>query len=134
MSEGRHVNIQQRIVHFVTYANWFLLVAVTVLGFANFSLRMGLGILAGGLVVTINFHLLAKTLRKALTPPHTASVKAVLFKYYIRFIITAIIIYFLMAIPQVDPVGLIIGLSIVVASMMFATLNELRQFIMKEAG
>ena len=128
------MNTQQRIIHFITYANWVLLLVVTVLGFVNFSLQMGLGILAGGLVVTVNFHLLAKTLRKALTPPHMASVKAVLFKYYIRFVITAVIIYFLMAIPQVDPVGLIIGSSIVVASMMCATLNELRQFIMKEAG
>jgi hypothetical protein len=35
---------------------------------------------------------------------------------------------------QVDPVGLIAGLSVVVASMMFATLNEVRQLITKEAG
>ena len=128
------MNTQQRIIEFVTYTNWFLLVAATILGFANFSLQVGVGILSGGLVVTINFHLLAKTLRKAFAPPHIASVKAVLFKYYIRFIITAVIIYFLMATPQVDPIGLVAGLSIVVASMMCATLNELRQFIMKEAG
>ena len=128
------MDTQQRIIEFVTYTNWFLLVAATILGLANFSLHVGVGIFAGGLVVTINFHLLAKTLRRSFAPPHIASVKAVLFKYYIRFIITAIIIYFLMATPQVDPIGLIAGLSIVVASMMCATLNELRLFIMKEAG
>ena len=93
-----------------------------------------MGLAAGGLIVTINFHLLSKTLRKALTPPHIASVKGVLFKYYLRFLITAIIIYLLMMSKQVDPVGLIAGLSIVVASMMFATLNEVRQLITKEAG
>ena len=126
--------IQQRIIAFIKYANWLILAAATVICFANFSLKVGLGVVAGGLIVTINFHLLARTLKKALTPPLTTSVTGVLVKYYIRFIITAIIIYLLMMTHKVDPVGLIVGLSIVVASMMFATLNELRQYLTKEAG
>jgi hypothetical protein len=128
------VNIQQRIIIFVTYANWFLLIAAAIIGFTSFSAKVGLGITAGGLIVTINFHLLAKTLKKAFTPPPIASIKGVLVKYYIRFFISAIIIYFLMTTQKVDPVGLIAGLSIVVASLTFATLNELRQFFTKEAG
>lgn len=128
------MKIQERIIQFVTRANWCILATATLLGFVNFSSQVGLGIAAGGLVVTINFHLLGRTLRKALTPPHLASVKGVLFKYYIRFVLSAVIIFFLMAAPQVDSVGLVVGLSIVVASMMFATLNELRHFIIKEAG
>ncbi len=128
------MNVQQRIITFVTYANWLLLVAAAIIAFSSFPLQVGLGVIAGGLIVTINFHLLAKTLKKALTPPATTSIKVVLAKYYIRFTMTAIIIYFLMKTHKVDPVGLIVGLSIVVASMMFATLNELRQSITKEAG
>ena len=125
---------QQRILNFVTFSNWFLLVVASVVGFAHFSLQVGIGVAAGGLIVTVNFHLLARTLRKAFTPPHIASVKGVIAKYYIRFIITAVIIFWLMVSRFVDPFGLIVGLSVVVASMFFATLNELRQFIMKEAG
>lgn len=125
---------QQRIVHFVSRTNWLLLIIASATGFSIFSLQVGFGIAAGGLIVTINFHLLAKTLKKAFTPPHIASVGGVLIKYYIRFIITAIIIYILMASKHVDPMGLIAGLSVVVASMMLATLNEVRQLITKEAG
>jgi hypothetical protein len=125
---------QQRIIRFVTYANWILLGAVAIIGFFGFSAKVGLGIVAGGLIVSINFHLLSKTLKKALSPPAIASINSVLFKYYIRFIITAIIIYILMTTQRVDPIGLIVGLSIVVASMVFATLNELRQLITKEAS
>lgn len=104
------------------------------IGFSHFPEKVGLGIAAGGLIVTINFHLLARTLKKAFTPPQIASVKGVLFKYYLRFIITAIIVFLLMASKYVDPFGLIVGLSVVVASVFFATLNELRQFFVKEAG
>ena len=125
---------QQRIVNFVTYSNWLLLIVTSAIGFSQFSPNVGIGILAGGLIVTINFHLLAKTLKKAFTPPHIASVGGVLAKYYIRFLITAIIIGLLMVSKQVNPIGLIVGLSVVVASMMFATLNEVRQLITKEAG
>jgi hypothetical protein len=34
----------------------------------------------------------------------------------------------------VDPLGLIIGLSVVVTSMIIATLNEIRKIIFKEAA
>ena len=125
---------QQRILKLISHANWFLLCMASAIGFINFSPEVGLGIVAGGLIVTINFHLLAKTLKKSLTPPHIASVKGVIFKYYIRFVITGIFIYCLMMSKLVDPIGLIAGLSVVVASMFIATLNELRQLIMKEAG
>lgn len=125
---------QQRIIRFVTYANWLLLGAAAIIGFFGFSAKVGLGIVSGGLIVSINFHLLSKTLQKALAPPAIASIKSVLFKYYIRFMITALIIYILMTTHKVDPIGLIAGLSIVVASMIFATLNELRQLITKEAS
>jgi hypothetical protein len=125
---------QQRIIRFVTCANWLLLGAAAMIGFFGFSANVALGILCGGLIVSINFHLLSKTLKKALTPPCTSSVTSVLLKYYIRFIITAIVIYLLMITRKVDPLGLIAGLSIVVASMIFATLNEVRQLIMKEAS
>ena len=128
------MKIQQRILSFVSYSNWLLLFAASIVGFAQFSNKIGVGIAAGGLIVTINFHLLAQTLKKAFAPPHIASVKGVLIKYYMRFIITAMIIFFLMASKYVDPIGLIIGLSVVVASIFFATLNELRQSIVKEAG
>ena len=126
--------VQQRILKFVSYTNWLLMVLATGLGFIYFAPDVGLGIAAGGFIVTVNFHLLAKTLRKAFTPPHIASIKGVLIKYYIRFVVTAVIIYFLMTSDFVNPFGLIAGLSVVVASMMLATLNEVRQLLFKEAS
>jgi hypothetical protein len=128
------VKTQQRILNFVSYSNWLLLIVASAVGFSHFSFKVGLGIATGGLVVTINFHLLSRTLKKALTPPHIASVRGVIAKYYIRFFITAIIIFMLLMSKYVDPMGLVAGLSVVVASMMFATLNEVRQLITKEAG
>jgi ATP synthase I chain len=127
------VSPQQRIVTFVTRSNWLLLCLASAAGFFYFSRDVGTGIAVGGIIVTVNFHLLARTLKKALTPPHIASIKGVLIKYYIRFTITGIIIFVLMFTHSVNPIGLIAGLSVVVASMMLATVNEVRQILFKEA-
>ena len=127
------MEIPQRIIKFVTRSNWILFVVASILGFAFLSRPMALGILFGGLLVTINFHLLTKTLKKALTPPHLASHNLVLAKYYLRFLISGFIIFLLIAGHIVHPVGLVVGLSIVVFSIILATACEVKKFIFKEA-
>jgi len=127
------LEIQQRIIKFVTRSNWILFGIASILGFVLLSRHVALGILFGGLLVTINFHLLAKTLKKALTPPHLASHNLVLAKYYLRFLISGFIIFLLIASRIAHPVGLVIGLSIVVLSIVLATVCEIKKLIFKEA-
>ncbi|MGD8961542.1 MAG: ATP synthase subunit I [Desulfobacterales bacterium] len=127
------MDIQQRIINFVTRSNWILFGVTTIIGFVIFSRSVALGILFGGLLVTINFHLMSKTLKKALTPPHLASYNVVLAKYYLRFLITGFIIFLLIAGHIVHPVGLVFGLSILVFSIIFATIYEVRKLLLKEA-
>ncbi|MDX1707432.1 MAG: ATP synthase subunit I [Desulfobacterales bacterium] len=127
------MDIQHRIIYFVTRANWILFGVASIAGFVIFSRDVASGIFFGGLLVTINFHLLAKTLKKALTPPHLASHNVVLAKYYLRFMISGFIIFLLIAGHIVHPVGLVIGLSIVVFSIVLATICEVKRLLFKEA-
>jgi len=127
------LTIQQRLLQFVTRTNWILLILTSLLGALVFSPAFFRGVAFGGLIVTINFHLLSRTLKKALTPPHLASHHKILAKYYVRFTISGIIIFLLIANRIVDPLGLFVGLSIVVASIMLATLCEVTKLIFKEA-
>jgi hypothetical protein len=127
------VDIQKRIVTFVTRANWILFTVTSILGFVFMPVDFAGGVFFGGLLVTTNFHLLARTLKKALTPPHLTSYHVVIAKYFIRFIASGIIIFVLIAGHFVNPLGLIVGLSIVVFSIMLATLCEFKKLIFKEA-
>ena len=127
------MQIQQRILTFVTRANWALLAGATAVGAALAPADFALGVLCGGLIVTVNFYLLARTLRRALTPPHLASHNAVIAKYYLRFIASAFVIFLLIAGGLVNPLGLVIGLSVVVASIILATIREVKKIIFKEA-
>ena len=73
-----------------------------------------LGVALGGLIVLINFHLLYRILKKAFIPDHLASPKSVIIKYYLRLLGTGIILYVLISKKLVDPLGLMVGLSVVV--------------------
>lgn len=127
------VNIQQRLLRFVTRSNWVLLASISLLGLLAASPSFARGLIFGGLLVTINFHLLAKTLNKALHPQRLASPNSVLIKYYIRFIVSGVIIFILIRQQVVNPIGLFIGLSVVVASITLATMVELKKLLFKEA-
>jgi len=127
------VEIQKRILTFVTRSNWILFVASSILAYLLLPADFARGMLFGGLLVTLNFHLLAKTLKRALTPPHLSSHNVVIAKYYLRFIGSGFIIFVLIAGNYVNPLGLIIGLSVVVFSILLATMCEIAKLIFKEA-
>jgi hypothetical protein len=128
------VKIQQRLLAFVIRTNWVLFLSLSLLAVWLTSPAFFRGVVCGGLLVIINFHLLARTLRRALAPPHLASTGTVLAKYYIRFIISGVVIFFLISTHFVNPLGLVVGLSVVVGSIMLATLCELTKLIFKEAA
>jgi len=127
------VTIQQRLLKFITLTNWILLLASSAIGFLALPPAFARGIVFGGLIVTINFHLLYRTLKKALTPPHLSSHNVVIAKYYVRFIVSGFIIFVLISGHYVNPLGLFIGLSVVVVSILLATLLELKKLFLKEA-
>ncbi len=128
------MRVERRLLRFITFTNWVLFCTASACGFVLKPGAFAWGILAGGLIVTINFHLLYRSLKRTLTPPHIANTRGVLGKYYIRFLVSAVIIFVLIAEHYVNPLGLIIGLSVVVTSIFIATLNEIRKIIFKEAA
>lgn len=126
--------IQKRILHFVNVANWVLFAVLVAGAMLLAGSKIFLGILFGGLIVTVNFHLLARTLKHSLTPPFLKSHNSILAKYYVRFTISGLIIFLLISEHIVHPIGLFIGLSVVVASIMLATVCEITKlFCCKEA-
>lgn len=127
------MGIQQRILGFVTRANWVLLALAAVLGPISFPADVAMGVTCGGLLVTVNFHLLSRTLEKGFRPNQLSTGNVILAKYYVRFLISAVIIFFLISKHLVDPLGLILGLSVVVVSVTLATVRELMKLIFKEA-
>ena len=125
--------IEQRLIKFITITNWILFSIVSIVSLLITTPDFAKGIIFGGLIVTINFHMLSRTLKKAFRPPRLASYNVILAKYYVRFIASGFIIFILISKHYVDPIGLFIGLSIVVASIILATIYEIKKLFLKEA-
>jgi hypothetical protein len=105
----------------------------------NTSFKFTLGVVTGAIIANISFYLLKKTVNKAFEYPEEVVKKgrmiliSVLVKYYIRFAISGVIIFLLIAGNIVNPLGLLAGLSVVVVSISLATIFELTRLIFKEA-
>lgn len=127
------MKIQERLLKFVTRTNWILLILASALGLLWTTPAFAGGIICGGLIVTINFHLLYRTLKKAFVPTSLTSHNVILAKYYVRFLISGLIIFVLIFKHIVNPIGLFIGLSVVVVSITLATLIEFKNLLLKEA-
>ncbi len=91
------MNIQQQILKFVNRANWVLLLITSAAGSVFTNTGFTIGIMAGGLLVTINFQLTCRTIKKTLTPPHFSSAKSILAKYYVRFLFSVMVILILIS-------------------------------------
>lgn len=105
--------------------NWIILGIFLTVSLIFMSHRFTLGILLGGLISIINFYWLYQNLRKAFEMVTDKTTSVVVFKYYIRLAVTAIVLFFVITRTSVDVIGLIVGLSIVVISIIFTTVLEL---------
>ncbi len=107
------------------FRNWIILAIFLTVSLIFMSYRFTLGILLGGLISIINYYWLYQGLRKAFQRVTDRTKSAVVLKYYIRLAVTAIVLFFVITRTPVDVIGLIIGLSTVVISIIFTTVLEL---------
>jgi diacylglycerol kinase len=122
-------------------ANWSVLAVLVLAGFCWRGREFALGILVGGLVVVVNFHLLHHALRGTLEQlahnPREGSTQAKAFfagRQLLRFFALLVIIYLLVSHGWVNIFGLLVGLSTVVLTLMLAAINEMIKLKNKEAN
>jgi hypothetical protein len=98
--------------------NWILLLILGAASAVWMAPPFTMGLILGGLLMIANFRLLEQGMRAAFTMDGPVKVKkrSILVKYYFRLAILGIIIYIVITNGWVNPVGLVIGLSIVVFS------------------
>ena len=98
--------------------NWFILLVLSSISYFFSGHGTTLGVILGGMVIIANFNILQSTIRKAF--PGGESIRAgkgiLITKSFFRLSALGVIIYLLITRGVVDPVGLAIGLSTVVFS------------------
>ena len=122
-------------------ANWVVLAILVLAGYGWRGREFALGVLVGGLVVVINFHLLHQALRGTLerAGQGAADAKARARAFFaarqlLRFFALLAIIYLLVRHGWVDIFGLLLGLSTVVLTLILAAITEVIKLKNKEAN
>jgi inner membrane protein involved in colicin E2 resistance len=107
-----------------------LCLILTIFGVIFVSVNFALGILAGGIIASFNFYWLQTALRKIFDQQVVFGHKAIYYaKYYLRLVIMGIVLYELIVNKMVHPLGLIIGLSVIVINIMVIAFTELWKIV-----
>ncbi len=98
----------------IEISNWIVLTVIFLPSLIFAPWKFALGVLVGGFISIVNFHWLGRNLI-AVFKNLSGNVRGmVMVKYYIRFIITGVVLYFLISGGTVNVIGLLLGLSVVV--------------------
>uniref|UniRef100_A0A7V4LCI0 ATP synthase subunit I n=1 Tax=Desulfobacca acetoxidans TaxID=60893 RepID=A0A7V4LCI0_9BACT len=123
------------------WANWVILALLATLAYLWRGPQVALGVVVGGLVVVVNFHWLHRNLRdlleKAPQLPEKGQGRAKAWfaaKQLLRFVVVLAVIYVLIRYGWVNLLGLVVGLSTVVLTLILAGLVEVIKLKKKEAN
>jgi hypothetical protein len=121
----------------VTPFSWIILVVLTAFSLLCLPVDITVGVVIGGLLVTVNLLLFHRVLSRALAPGSDVTPKKVLTKYYLRFLVTVLIIFILVSQHLVNGLGLILGLStffLTIVTVLFSEMGTvIYRKIIKEA-
>jgi small-conductance mechanosensitive channel len=118
------------------YLNWLILLLLASASCFVMSPAFTAGIIIGGLMVIVNFHALQHTIRQGFSPDDTRKTGkvSVIAKYYLRLAVLGIVIYLSLSQKWVDPLGLTVGLSIVVIGIVSLGIQMIRKTFSKETA
>jgi hypothetical protein len=111
-----------------------LLAIMVALSVAAWDLRFTVGVALGGVIILINFRILTGTVRRVLAPGQTHPVKTAVTTYYLRLMATALVLAVLIISGLADPIGLLVGLSVVVVGAFVVLFSELKKNPRREAA
>ena len=118
------MDTQKQMLKIITYSNFVLFFISVVVAFF-LSKKVGMGLVAGALIITLNFYISHRHLNKSFNQKKLSPFGVVLAKHYMRFLFTCFVIFLIIASKQVHPLGLLIGLSIVTISIFISIIYEL---------
>lgn len=105
--------------------NWIILIVLVLISLFWQSLPVTMGVLAGGVLVIINYRWLGRSLFKLLGDPDSAAEKGFKRNYLFRLVFIASSIYLLLVRGGVHPLALVVGLSVVVLNLIVTTAKRL---------
>ncbi|MDD3307293.1 MAG: ATP synthase subunit I [Acetobacterium sp.] len=96
-------------------------------------LAFALGVLFGGAYSILNFRLMQLTFDKAMKMPSARAQKYVQTRYFLRYLLTGVVIYVAIINPWVNIIGVLLGLVAVKISVLINTTVSKKNVLINEA-
>jgi len=115
--------------------NWIILFILSSISYFLMGQSLTLGVILGGFIIIANFRIFQHTIRRAFSSEGvmTTSKMTIIVKYYFRLLALGVILYVLITKGWVDPIGLAVGLSTVVISIVSFGINRTLRTYIREA-
>jgi hypothetical protein len=115
----------KRLHKLLSILHWVILLILACASALWMSSAFTGGVILGGIIAIANFHVLQHTIRGAFSPQGNmkGGKFSIIMKYYLRLLALGVIIYVLLKKGFVDPVGLAVGISIIVFSVIGLGIN-----------
>jgi len=125
----------EKLQNFLRTMNWVVLLMLSSFGYFLMSPFWTAGVLSGGLLAIANFGVLQQTVRRAFSSEgiHQGARFSIVGKYYLRLLALGVILYLLITRGWIDPVGLVVGLSTVMVSIIALAIHMVLRTRTKEA-
>lgn len=107
----------------IEIGNWVVLGVFSIASFLFMPGRFAMGVLVGGLISIVNFRWLSRDLRIVFLKHADRAKPFIIVKYYIRFILMGIVLFFVITRTPVDVFGLLLGLSVVVINIILTVIG-----------
>jgi len=104
--------------------NWILLAILVLLSLFWRSTPVTLGVLAGGILAIGGYLWLHHSLKRVLSEPSRHSARSFKISYFVRLGSLAAALLLLIVVAKVNPLGLAVGLSVVVINILWTTLKR----------
>jgi hypothetical protein len=118
-------SVDDQLLKRLSLTNWRVLAVMLVASLFWRSMPVSLGVLAGGLLVILNYGWMAHSLLKVMRAPHSGSARGFKRNYFFRLLVVGAALYLLLARGLVHPLALVVGLSVVVVSLLITTMKRL---------
>lgn len=111
---------REKLLKQIKTTNWIILLILGSLSSVFMSATFTLGVILGGFIIIANFSVLQHTIRSAFSDQGVMRGKkiSIIAKFYFRLAFMGLIIYILITTGWVNPLGLTVGLSIVIFSIL----------------
>jgi hypothetical protein len=115
----------ENIITVLNVGSWILLALLAIAGWLLFSRHLAVGIVAGGVLAIVNFYWLHSIMKRTLLLTKGKAQSFAMTRYMLRLVLIGVAVWFMIVRFNIDLIGLLVGLSVLVINIFALTIYRL---------